>query len=414
MRISAMPRMWTARTSRFLRRSAPAIITGGAGDDPAGVLTYTTVGATTGISQLWLLLVSTPMLVATVSMAERIARHRRAGIVEVLRWRFGPRLALGIVILLLASNLTTFAADVAAVAEVAQILTGIPWEVFVPMVLFVLWAIFRSGYVRVKTVLTALALVLLVYVLAAWRASPDWRAVFWATIHPHVRWERTWLVAALGLLGTTISPYMLFWQSNAEVEENHSAGSDQPPHGVQLGSIWLGMIFSNVVSLFIVVAAATALHGKGGDIETVYAASQALAPLGAVGELAFVVGVIGAGLLALPVFAATSAYAIAELFQWSGNLDAAASEARGFYLVLSATVIIGAIISLLPEFDPPDALFYSQVFNGILLPLITLLLLYLANDRQVVGEDRSPSWVNVMAIATILLSCTALLATILT
>jgi len=390
------------RFKTLFKLALPSIITGGAGDDPAGVLTYTTIGATTGFGQLWLMVLSTPMLVAAVSMADRIARTSRAGLTKVLRNRYGRTPAAVIVILLLIANIAVIAADVSAVAEVFQILTGLRWEWFVPVILLVLYLILRAGYARTRFVLTLFALGLTVYAVAAILAHPDWETVLRATFVPQMSLSRSWMLAALGLLGATISPYMLFWQADEETEELQNGESVNEKENMV--GIWGGMIFSNVISLFIIIAAAVALHNSGNQISTVFDAAKSLSPLGRVGDFAFTIGIIGAGLLALPVFAGTSAYAMAELFGWKEGLDEPTRNARGFYTVLGAALFGGAIISLIPDFDPADALFYSQVFNGVLLPLIMIVLLMLSNDTQVMGSNRNPLWVNLMGGTTILVA----------
>jgi Mn2+/Fe2+ NRAMP family transporter len=401
-----------ARGGARARAAIPALITGGAGDDPAGVVTYTVVGATTGLSQLWLLLLATPMLVAASSMAARVALAGRQGLAAIIEQRYGRAVSLVVVLLLAVANLATIAADTAGVAAALAMLTGWPWEVFVPGILAALGLVLREGYERVKRLLTLLTLVLLTYVVAAVLAKPEWGAVIRATLLPHVVPQQAWLIAALGLLGTTISPYMLFWQAAEEVEELH--------HGTPLraaqedANLWLGMLYSNSISFFIIVAAATTIHAGGKQIETVADAAHALSPLGPLGEAAFIGGIVSAGLLALPVLAGSTAYALAEVFGWPEGLGARAAQARGFYLVLALSVVGGALISLLPDFDPPDALFYSQVLDGVLLPAVMLILLVLSNDGQIVGATRNPRWVNWLAGCTIVLTlaadCIALLS----
>lgn len=395
--------------SRWFRQlfklALPSIITGGAGDDPAGVLTYTTIGAATGFSQLWLLLLSTPMLVAAVSMADRIARTTRTGLVTVLRQRHGRVAASLIMLLLLIANLSVISADVSAVAEVLQILTGIRWEWFVPLVLLLLFFILRAGYNRTRFILTIFALGLMIYAVAAVMAHPDWSDVARASFIPHLSFNRTWMLAALGLLGATVSPYMLFWQADEELEELRQGTSTSAEENI-LG-IWGGMIFSNIVSFFVIIAAATALHESNGQISSVFDAAKALSPLGKVGDFAFTIGIMGAGLLSLPVFAGTSAYAVAEVFGWTEGLNEPVARARGFYIVLGGALLGGAIISILPDFNPADALFYSQVLNGVLLPIIMVVLLMLSNDTQIIGLKKNPVWINAIAVATILIALAA-------
>ena len=394
-----------AEAEELLKESLPALITGGAGDDPAGVLTYTVVGATTGFSQLWLLLLSTPMLAAANSMAARIAISARDGIAAVIKKRYGRAASFTIVLMLAIANIATIAADTAGVASVLQIATGIRWEIFVPAILVSLLAVLRRGYTQIKRILVSLTAVLLAYVLAAIIARPDWAAVLQITFVPHIRASRAWMVASLGLLGTTISPYMLFWQAGEEIEELQEGITIQT--GEMDAGVWLGMIYSNLIAFFIIVAAAATIHAGGANIQSVADAAKALSPLGRAGIAIFVVGIVGAGLLALPVLAGSTAYAIAELMGWPEGFGATEAHARGFLVVLVTALVGGALISLLPNFRPADALYYSQVLDGVLLPVLMLMLLVLSNDKQVVGEYKNPRWVNWMAILTIFVSLAA-------
>ncbi len=389
----------------LLKESLPALITGGAGDDPAGVLTYTVVGATTGFSQLWLLLLSTPMLAAANSMAARIAISAKDGIAAVIKKRYGKAASFTIVLALAIANIATIAADAAGVASVLQIATGIRWEIFVPIILVSLLAVLRRGYTQIKRILISLTAVLLAYVVAAIIARPNWAAVLQATFLPHVAASKAWMVASLGLLGTTISPYMLFWQAGEEIEELQEGITIQS--GEMDAGVWLGMVYSNLIAFFIIVAAAATIHAGGANIQSVADAAKALSPLGRAGVAIFVVGIVGAGLLALPVLAGSTAYAIAELMGWPEGFGATGAHARGFVVVLAVALVGGALISLMPNFRPADALFYSQVLDGVLLPVLMLMLLVLSNDRQVVGRNTNPRWVNWIAILTIFLSLAA-------
>jgi Mn2+/Fe2+ NRAMP family transporter len=395
-----------ARGAEAARKAVPALITGGAGDDPAGIMTYTVVGATTGMSQLWLLVLSTPMLAAATGMAARLALATQSGLATVIEKRYGRPVSAVIVLTLAVANIATIAADLAGVAAVLGMFTGIRWEFFIPLILLVLSLVLHSGYDRVKQVMTALTFVLLSYVGAVVFARPDWGAVIHSTLVPKVSLSSTWLVAALGLLGTTISPYMLFWQANEDAEELHHGASIQASH--ENATVWPGMIYSNLISFFIIVAAATTIHSGGGQIQGLADAARALSPLGPLGEAAFIVGVVGAGLLALPVLAGSTAYAVAEVFDWPEGLGRRAAQERGFYLVLAGSLVGGGLISLWPSFHPASALFYSQVLDGVLLPVVMLILLVLSNDRRIMGDTRNPRWVNWLAGLTIIVSLAAI------
>lgn len=411
-RVRERIRQGEQRASTAARDAIPALITGGAGDDPAGVVTYTIIGASTGFTQLWLLVIATPMLAAATIMAGRVALATRAGLAAVISRRYGRTMSLLVVMLLAIPNIATIAADTAGVASMFGIVTGLPWEPFVPLILLALGILLQRGYGPMKSVLTFLTLVLLSYVVAAVVARPDWGEIARSAVIPTVMLEKNWLIAALGLLGTTISPYMLFWQANEEVEELQHGAVIRP---AQFDSgIWIGMIYSNAVAFFIIVAAAATIHGGGDAITTVADAARALSPLHHFGQAAFVIGILAAGMLALPVLAGSTAYAFAEVFGWREGLGVRAGQARGFYVVLAGALGGGALISLLPDFEPAAALYYSQVLDGVLLPAILIILLALSNDRRVVGANRNPAWVNWVASGAVLAALAADFAALVT
>lgn len=329
------------------RTAVPALITGGAGDDRAGVVTYTVVGATTGFSQLWLLLLSTPLLVAATAMAARVALATRQGLAAVIERRYTRALSVWIVLLLAIPNIATISADVAGVASALAMFTGVRWELFVPVVVAVLAVLLHRGYARIQRALTLFTLALVAYAAAAFAAHPDWARVVRATLVPTVIAERSWALAALALLGTTISPYMLFWQANEEVEELR-AGFAIRARAAD-AAIWIGMLFSNLIAFFIIVAAAAAIPGSGAGIDSVADVARALQPLHEVGAAAFIIGIIAAGLLALPVVAGSTVYAVAEVFGWNEGLGAAAGTARGSNLVLGIALLGGAASRCCPS-----------------------------------------------------------------
>ncbi len=378
----------------------PSLITGGAGDDPAGVMTYTVVGATTGFGQLWLLVLSTPILAAATAMAGRVALAAQDGLADVLKRRAGGGVALLVVGLLALANGFTIAADSAAVAAVLGWLTGRPWTLFVLPLLLLLAALVLAGYGPLKRALLVLTSVLLAYLAAAVLAHPDPAALL-AGLWPRLG-SGAWTAAALGLLGTTISPYLLFWQAGEEVEELRRSVTIRPQRA-DLGAFW-GMAYSNLIAAAIVVASAVAFHGR--PPQTVVEAARALAPLGDWGPRLFAIGLLASGLLALPTLAGATAYAVAELFGWPEGLGVRPAAARGFYLVFVLGLFGNGAIALLPGFHPAQALFLSQVLDGALLPLMLAVLLWLSNDRRVV-KTPNPVWVNLFGVLGGLLALAA-------
>ncbi len=377
-----------------LANELPALITGGAGDDPAGVITYTVVGATTGYSQLWLLVISTPILAAATTMAAKVALGTGKGLAAILQERYGRMASGAIVLFLLLANMATIAADGAGVAVALSMLTGFPWTFWVLPVLLGIAVFLLEGYEKVKRVLAVFTAILLAYFAAAWMAHPDALQVAMGFV-PHLEGSRAWMVAALGLLGTTISPYMMFWQAGEEVEELRAgvlATEEQ-----SLADTSLGMVFSNLIAAAIIIASAAVLHGAGLSINTVADAAQSLSPLGRLGWGLFITGFIASGLLALPTLAGSTAYAVAEWMGWPEGLGVRPAQARGFYIVFIGGLALAGVIALVPRFNPAQALYYSQVFDGVLLPLMLTALLFLSNDTRISGR-RNPFWINASAI----------------
>ena len=234
---------------------------------------------------------------------------------------------------------------------------------------------------------------LLAYLAAAWAAHPDVYEVFLGFI-PQLEGSRGWMVAALGILGTTVSPYMMFWQAGEEVEEIQAGVIASGE--VHLADTWPGMLYSNLIAAAIIVASAAVLHSSGAQVNSVADAARALSPLGSWGSGFFVAGLVASGLLALPTLSGATAYAVAEWMGWREGLGARPAQARGFYVVFVGGLVLAGLIALVPHFDPAQALYYSQVFDGVLLPLMLTVLLFLSNDVRLTGR-RNPLWVNVAA-----------------
>ncbi len=375
----------------------PGIVTGGADNDPAGIVTYTSIGATTGLSQLWLMLFSTPMMIAVQDTASRIAIVTGKSLSEVLVRFYSKKVAIPIVMTLLIANLFTIAADIDAIAVVLQIITGIKsiyW--LIPLTAFLAYLVIFKQYRTIKRVLLMLTASLSVYIFSAIIARPDLGDVIVNTFIPHIRWNIAYAMAALGLLGTTISPYMLFWQAAEEKIEHKSV--------VQIHvATWdtiAGMTYSNVVAYFIIIAAAYTLFGRHLELNSVKDAAMALKPFA--GRFAFLIfsfGIITGGLLALPVLAGSSAYAVADLFGWREGFEGKVSDAKGFYIVFLGSLLIGDIIDL-SRISAVDALYYSQVLDGILLPFLVFVLMKISNDSRIMGDYTNTKFNNIFSIVT--------------
>ncbi len=394
-----------ARNRRRLRQLGPGVITGGAGDDPAGIVTYTLVGATTGFSLLWLMLLSTPMMIAVQGSIARIAIVTGKSLPELTNAFYSRRLTTLMIVILATTNILTIGADLQALAAILGILVDRPPIHFlIPITALIAWLVMYHSYRAIKRVLIGLTLILGVYVANVFLARPDWLMVLEHTLVPHIQVERVWLMAALGLLGTTISPYLLFWQADEEEEEKKTVVQAE---SVAMDTV-IGMTWSNLLAYCMIISGATILYGNAGGIQGMEQLALALEPVSSRHAFAlFTVGVVVSGLLAIPVLAGSTAYAVADAFGWRRGMDNKVSDARGFYLVFLGAMLFGNLVDLSP-LSAVDALYYSQILNGILLPVLIGIVLMLANNRQIMGEFVNGRFGNLMS--AVALGITAILS----
>ncbi len=388
---------------RNLKKLGPGIITGGAGDDPAGILTYTIVGATTGFSQLWLMLLSTPMMIAVQDTAAKLALVTGKSLPEILNAYYSRKLTYFIVLSLAVANIFTIGADLEAIAAILEIITGIKAiYLLIPITFLIAYLVIFKAYKTVKKVLIVLTSLLAVYIISAILAKPDLKQMILDTFIPQIKPDLAFILAALGLLGTTISPYMIFWQASEEKEEHATVSQAK----VMEADTALGMIYSNVIAYAIIVSSAVILFGHK-EIQTIADAALALKP--AAGEYAFLlfsIGVIVSGFLAIPVLAGSTAYAVADTFGWREGMDNKVSDAKGFYLVFLGSLFVGDLINL-SGISTVDALYYSQIFDGTLLPILSGLLFVLGNNKKILGKYINKKFNNVFLILTFIVSIIA-------
>lgn len=368
----------------------PGVITGASDNDPAGISTYSVAGASTGYRFLWLSLVSFPLMVAVQSTAARIGSVKKAGLGQVIQDTFGHGWLTIALISLAISNIATIGADLAGTAAGLNLLTGVGahWFVIPVAVLIILVEVFWS-YRKFADILKLLTLVLFAYVISGILAKPDWHAVLSATFVPIIGFNRTGLAVMVAIMGTTLSPYMLFWQASEEVEELAVGDGESERSGRrQLIDTVVGMFYATVVFYFIVLTSAATLNREHiTHIQTAAQAARALRPIA--GEYAYVlfsVGIIGAGLLAVPVLAGATAYPLSEWLHRPEGLEKDIHQARIFYTVIASSVVTGMIIALLP-INPMAALFYSQVLMGLLAPVIFTLMMLISRNKRVMGEE---------------------------
>ena len=379
----------------WLRKLGPGLITGAADDDPSGIGTYSQAGAQFGFAPLWMLLFTYPLMVGIQLVSARIGLVTGHGVAANIR-RLYPRWVLQpIVVLLLIANTINIAADLGAMSEALRLMVGGPALAYVPVfgAVSVLLQVVMP-YPRYAPLLKWLVCALFAYVGTVFVIAVPWREVVAGALIPSFSLSREYVLVLVAVFGTTISPYLFFWQASQEVEEQRAAGFGGPLalerareelHRVKVDT-YLGMGFSNLVAFFIVLTTAVTLHSAGlTDIQNSAQAAQALRPIA--GEFAFALfaaGIIGTGMLAIPVLAGSAAYAVAETLEWRSGLALKPLEARGFYAIIVAAIVIGAGIDFAP-IDPIKALFWSAVINGVVAVPIMAVMMLLASRPEAMG-----------------------------
>ena len=391
---------------RLLKRWLPGIISGGADNDPAGIATYSVSGAQFGYQQLWLLLLSTPMLIAVQAMCARLGDVKQKGLMSIIKEHYAPIVAISASAILIITNTATLGADLAAMADSIGLVTKTSFLWWVIPVSVVMWYIIVfQNYRVIEKYFFFLSFVFLAYIISGVLAKPDWGSILWAIIRPNIIFTRAYFLTALGLLGTTITPFLFFWQAKQEVEERKSKQELIVEAKREDMKVTPGFVYSNIISFFIIISTAAVLHDHGiVAIGTAGDAARALEPLvGSFSTYLFAIGIIGSGLMAIPILAASTAYVVAESFGWRDSLSDKVNQAKGFYTVLTASLLVGVGIAI-SGINPIQALLYSQVLNGILGPLLVVLILFICNDKKIMGNyvnrwfDNLFGWLSVVVM----------------
>jgi NRAMP (natural resistance-associated macrophage protein)-like metal ion transporter len=394
----------------FFADLGPGLITGCADDDPSGISTYSMTGAIFGYGLLWTALISFPLMVAVQMMCGRLGMVTGRGLAGVLRRRYSRWVLWGACGLLIVANVVNIAADLGGMADATEMITGVNSLVWTPLyTAIIVGFLFWSSYRQIARIFKWITLVLLAYVITAFFANVDWRQALWATLLPHPVWSRQYIEVLVGILGTTISPYLFFWQASEEVEEERAMGrtlaqrkgaTDAELRALRV-DVTTGMFASNFVMYFIILTTAATLHAHGiVKIDTAKQAAEALRPLaGKAAYVLFTLGLIGTGMLGVPVLAGSCAYAVSEAGAWRGSLEKKPRGARKFYGVLGVAMGLGLVIDY-TGLDAIKMLFWSAVTNGILAPPLILLILLVTSDRKVMGNqissraERTLGWVT--------------------
>lgn len=410
---------------RLLKVLGPGLITGASDDDPSGIATYSQAGVQFGYTLGWTLLFTWPLMAAIQMIAARLGRTTGHGIAGVLRRHYPRALLPALVVPLLIANIINIGADLGAMADATKMVIGGSGTLYVLVfgLLCIALQVFMQ-YARYVKILKYLTVVLFAYVATLFMVKVDWHAALIGIVLPQVSFSRETITTVVAILGTTISPYLFFWQASEEAEDIRvlprrtplKRAPSQAPAAlarIRLDTM-IGMGFSNAIALCIVITAAAALHGKVDSIETSAQAAAALKPVaGAYAELVFALGIIGTGLLAIPVLAGSAAYAVGEAQRWRVGLAREPSEALAFYATIAAATAVGMVVYFTP-INPIKALYWSAVINGVVAVPVMVILMLASRRSAIMGKFtvKGPLlWFGWLSCAVMALAVAAMLVT---
>jgi NRAMP (natural resistance-associated macrophage protein)-like metal ion transporter len=402
--------------NRFKKSIGPGVVTGIADDDPSGIATYAQTGAIFGLAQLWLTLYAIPFMIAVQEMCARIGMTTGKGLAGVIKSSYSRTVLLFAVTLLAIANIVNIGADLGAMGQAVSMVS--PFSSSFGLACITLFTIITAILIPYPTyakILKYFAATVLSYVVAAFFIHQDWKAISFATLIPHMEWNKAFLLNITAFLGTTISPYLFFWQADEEVEEQIEKGTiaefgkgkptvTQTDLRQMRNDTVAGMVLSNLVAFFIIITASSALTGSGNHtISSATELAEALRPLA--GDFAvylFAFGILGTGLLAVPVLAGSLAYAVAETFGIPAGLGKTFTQATGFYVVLTVAVLFGTGLNFI-HIDPILMLYYAAAVNGILAAPLLAIIITIANNKKILGEYVNKTLSNVLVVVTALI-----------
>ena len=400
-----------SRIKKYLKSLGPGWITGASDDDPSGIGTYSVAGARFGFSPLWTMLFTIPLMYSAQEMCARIAQVTGRGLAGVVRKHYSKRTLAFLVLMLFVANTINIAADISAMAAAMNLLIPAPlliWAILFTVITLIL-EIFVS-YATYSKYLKFLTFSLFVYVGVAFAVQIDWFSVLHHVVVPDIKFTKEYITLLVGILGTTISPYLFFWQSSSEVEEEVALGrktlaarkgATTEEIKTMRGDVLSGMIFSNIIAFFIMLTAGAVLFSQGAIINTAADAAMALGPVvGEFSSLLFALGIIGTGMLAIPVLAGSASYALSEAFGWKTGLYRKLRDAHGFYGVITIAVVLGLLINVIGV-DPIAMLLFAAVLNGIIAPIILVFILRIGNNKKIMGRWKNDRLSNFLGRLTV-------------
>jgi len=410
---------------RFFKMLGPGLITGASDDDPSGIGTYAVAGASLGLSTLWTALFSLPLMIAILLTCARIGMVSGVGLTAVLRRHYSRNLLYLTVGGLVVANTINVGADIGAIAAAINLLVPVPVAaLIVPIALVILALQIWGSYRLIATTFKWLSLALLAYIGSALYAKPDVVAVLKATFIPRLSFDPNFLAMLVAILGTTISPYLFFWQASQEVEEEigfgrvtqaQRRGATDAEMKYARWDVYIGGFLSNLVMYFIILATAATLFKNGHtQIQSAADAAMALRPLAGRGaEILLAVGLIGTGFLAVPILTGSSAYAVTEAFKGRYGFSEKFRDAKLFYGIIIASTLVGLLINFI-GINPIRALFMAAVINGFLAPPLLMVIMLIANNRKVMKDRVNGRWTNIFGWSATLVMFVAAVALVLT
>jgi NRAMP (natural resistance-associated macrophage protein)-like metal ion transporter len=383
-----------ARMLLFLAVMGPGIITANVDNDAGGITTYSQAGANFGLSVLWIFIPMTVSLILIQEMCNRMGVVTGKGLSDLIREQFGVKWTFYLMIALLLTNFGNVLAEFSGIAAAAELI-GIPRLISVPVAAVLVWALIVAGtYATVERIFLFATLFYVCYLVTGYMLRPNWLAVGKALVVPHVTLERGYLLTIIGLVGTTIAPWMQFYQQASVVEKNISIRN----YNLSRLDTVFGGITVSVVALFIVVVCSETLFTHAIRIDTAADAAQALAPLaGTFSSLLFAVGLLNASLFAASILPISTSYTVCEALGWESGVDKKFNQARQFYVIYTSLIALGAFIALMPKLPLIQVMFYSQVINGIMLPFTLIPILLIINNRRLMGDYVNSRWYNLVS-----------------
>lgn len=415
----------------YLKKVGPGLVTGASDDDPSGIATYSIAGASLGYTQLWMALFTLPLVSSVQFTCAKIALVCKKGLAAVIKENYPRPVLYFAVTLLFIANTLNVGADLSAIAAAINLFVPIPPIVCIAALGFGIVALQIAGsYHTIAKVFKWLTLALFAYVATAFLANVDTTAMIKNTFIPNMKFNAEGISTVIAILGTTISPYLFFWQASQEVEEakekvkdkdspnksgakNLASSEAETKQDIRFAAfdVNLGMFFSNTVMYFIILTCAATLHANGQtDIKSATDAAKALEPFaGQWAKLLFALGIIGTGLLAVPILTGSAAFALSEAFGWKSELNAPFKKAKQFYIVIILSTLAGVVLNLF-KINVMDALFWSAVINGLAAPPILLIIMLIANNKKIMGKQTNGLLLNCLAGLTTVLMFAAAIA----